>query len=192
MSSKSFHLQRPTTKEITLLQSSEDKPFSYTSRKPFCLGKKTKQKSISMTKMVFLFLIKKAAFDLWQLGSFKWCERMLWDFNWIFLSNRPKSHFIFLNFLGVLFWERETDLLFHLFMHSLVDSRMCPDQEWNLQRWHVRTTLQPTEHPAWAIFLNLKKRSRGLNQNNMPCISTQFRSSRLLLVITVLRFMVTS
>ena len=36
---------------------------------------------------------------------------------------------------------RETDLLFHLLMHSLVDSCMCPDQESNTQPWHIGTML---------------------------------------------------
>ena len=33
--------------------------------------------------------------------------------------------------------KRNIDLLFHLFMHSLVASCMCPDQGSNLQLWHV-------------------------------------------------------
>ena len=37
--------------------------------------------------------------------------------------------------------ERVIILLFHLFMHSLVDSSMCPDQGPNLQPWHIRMTL---------------------------------------------------
>ena len=38
--------------------------------------------------------------------------------------------------------ERNTDLLFHLFMHSLVDSCMClPDWGSYLQPWHMGTTL---------------------------------------------------
>ena len=43
--------------------------------------------------------------------------------------------------------EREIeniDLLFHLFMHSLVDSCVCPDQGWNPQPWCIGTTFQPT------------------------------------------------
>ena len=34
--------------------------------------------------------------------------------------------------------ERE---LFHLFMHSLVDSSVCPDQGANPQPWRIRTML---------------------------------------------------
>ena len=41
--------------------------------------------------------------------------------------------------------EKNTDLLFHLFMHSLVDSYMCPDQGSNPQPWYIGTMLQPTE-----------------------------------------------
>ena len=37
--------------------------------------------------------------------------------------------------------ERNINLLFHLFMHSLVDSCRCPDQGWNLQHWHIETML---------------------------------------------------
>ena len=32
--------------------------------------------------------------------------------------------------------ERETDLLFYLFIHSLLDSCMCPDQGLKPQPWH--------------------------------------------------------
>ena len=41
--------------------------------------------------------------------------------------------------------ERERDLLFHLFLHSLVDSCMCTDQVLNLQRWHMEIMLKSTE-----------------------------------------------
>ena len=37
------------------------------------------------------------------------------------------------------------DLLFHLVMHSLVASRMCPDWGWNPPPWHIKITLQPTD-----------------------------------------------
>ena len=37
--------------------------------------------------------------------------------------------------------KRNTDLLLHLSMHSLVDSPMCPDWGSNPQPWHIRTTL---------------------------------------------------
>ena len=33
--------------------------------------------------------------------------------------------------------EGERDLLFHLFMHSLVDSCLCPDQGSNPQPWCI-------------------------------------------------------
>ena len=45
-------------------------------------------------------------------------------------------------------------MLFHLFMHSLVDSRMCPDQRWHSQPWHIRRVLQTTELPFKIIPLN--------------------------------------
>ena len=37
--------------------------------------------------------------------------------------------------------EREINLLFHLFMHSLVDSCMCPDWRLNLKSWHTGMAL---------------------------------------------------
>lgn len=37
--------------------------------------------------------------------------------------------------------ERGINLLFHLFMPSLVDTHMCPEQGWNLQSWHIQTIL---------------------------------------------------
>ena len=33
--------------------------------------------------------------------------------------------------------ERDINLLFHLFMHSLVDSCTCPDRGRNTQPWHI-------------------------------------------------------
>ena len=33
--------------------------------------------------------------------------------------------------------KRNMDVLFHLFIHSLVDSCTCPDQGLNLQPWHM-------------------------------------------------------
>ena len=49
--------------------------------------------------------------------------------------------------------ERNIDLLFHLFMHSLVESCTCPDRELNLQPWHIGTTLQPAELPSEDTFI---------------------------------------
>ena len=37
--------------------------------------------------------------------------------------------------------KKDIDLLFHLFMQSLVDFYMCPDWGLNSQPWHSRTTL---------------------------------------------------
>ena len=47
--------------------------------------------------------------------------------------------------------EREINLLFHLFMHSLVDSWICHDWGWNPKPWHIRTMVQPPEHLARAL-----------------------------------------
>lgn len=44
--------------------------------------------------------------------------------------------------------EKETErnnLLFHLLVHSLVDSCMFTDWGSNLQPWHIGVMLQPTE-----------------------------------------------
>lgn len=38
-------------------------------------------------------------------------------------------------------------LLFHWFMHLLVDSCLCPDQRWSPQSLCIRTMLQPLELP---------------------------------------------
>ena len=48
--------------------------------------------------------------------------------------------------------ERSIDLLFHLFIHSLVDSCMCPDQGSNTQPWHIGTMLKPIELPGQGNF----------------------------------------
>ena len=46
--------------------------------------------------------------------------------------------------------ERERDidsnLLFHLFMHLLVDSYMCPDQGLNLRPWHIGMVFKPISY----------------------------------------------
>ena len=56
--------------------------------------------------------------------------------------------------------ERDIDLLFHLFMHSLVDSWMCPDWGLNPQPWGTGRTLEPAEPPARAVHRNPRRRSR--------------------------------
>ena len=44
--------------------------------------------------------------------------------------------------------EENIRALFHPFMHSLVDSYMCPGQESKLQPLLIEMTLQPTELPG--------------------------------------------
>lgn len=51
--------------------------------------------------------------------------------------------------------ERNISLLFHLFMHSLVNSCMCPDGEWNPQPCCIGITLQPSELPNQAYYIFL-------------------------------------
>ena len=41
--------------------------------------------------------------------------------------------------------ERNINWLSHLFMHSLVNSCMCPNWESNLKPWHIGTMFWPTE-----------------------------------------------
>ena len=57
--------------------------------------------------------------------------------------------------------ERSSDLLFHLFMHSFVDSCMCPDQGLKVQPWHIRTMLQPpklsSQGESPLLFICLSK-----------------------------------
>ena len=43
--------------------------------------------------------------------------------------------------------EKHTDLLFHLFMHSLVNSCMCPDRGLNPQPWCMGMMLESTKPP---------------------------------------------
>ena len=51
--------------------------------------------------------------------------------------------------------ERNINMLFHLFMHSVADSYMCPDQGSNLQPWCTGTMLQPTELPDQGVSAQL-------------------------------------
>ena len=48
--------------------------------------------------------------------------------------------------------ERSIDLLFHLFMHQLVDSCMCPDWESNLHLGVSEQCSNQLSYPARALF----------------------------------------
>ena len=50
--------------------------------------------------------------------------------------------------------ERDTNLLSHLFVHSLVDSYMCPHQRWNLQPLQIGMMLLPNELPDQVNLLS--------------------------------------
>ena len=83
----------------------------------------------------------------WKIGRNDSVVRVHWD-------NADRvytdiSLFKFL-FIGVCVCERERliNLLFHLLMHSLVDSCMCPERELNPPPWHVGTC---SSHPS--LFL---------------------------------------
>ena len=73
----------------------------------------------------------------------------------ILKSECYSSHFL----KNIIVWlidlvEREGHiaLLFHLLMHSLVDSCMCPDRGWKPRPWHIWTTLKPAELPGQGIL----------------------------------------
>ena len=51
--------------------------------------------------------------------------------------------------------RRNIHLLFHLSIHSLIDSFMCPEQGLNPQPWHIRTTLQPAELPRQGQYCDM-------------------------------------
>ena len=56
------------------------------------------------------------------------------------LTSRPgRTNFWVLKYFTFILRERETGLLFHIFIHSLVDSYMCPDLGSNLQPCQYRS-----------------------------------------------------
>ena len=79
-----------------------------------------------------------------------------------FLEQQPQ---LFFTFLFVDFREteskgekeRNTDLLFYLFMYSLVDSCLCPEQGSNPQPWCIGMMLQPAEHPAKILTATISE-----------------------------------
>ena len=60
--------------------------------------------------------------------------------------------FLIKNFFNWFEREKHIGLLFHLLMHSLVDSCMCPDRRSNPHPWRIRTMLSPTELPGQGPF----------------------------------------
>ena len=56
-------------------------------------------------------------------------------------------------------------MLFHLFMHSLVDSCMCPDYSSNLQPWRIGTGAPVTWAPFRCFVLQSKLFTCGWNTN---------------------------
>ena len=70
-------------------------------------------------------------------------------------------------FFYLLIWERERkgerernlDLLFHSFMHLLVDSCRCPDWGSNLQTWLIGMMLSPTRLPVQGLFNSFNPRN---------------------------------
>ena len=90
----------------------------------------------------------------------------VWWRAWNFILSVTRSHggglllLLLLVLINLRQREREKNiyLLFHLFMHSSVDSSVCPDQISNPQPWRIGTTLQLTELHGW---LKVKGRNRA-------------------------------
>ena len=57
------------------------------------------------------------------------------------------------------FWEREKNinLLFYLFMHSLISSCMYPDQRSNPQLWHIGKMFWPSDLPGQGLITFFQK-----------------------------------
>ena len=81
------------------------------------------------------------------------------------LSHTSQGCFDFLN-IYLLIWERNSGLVFHLSLHSLVDSCLFPDRKWNLQPFGVRHGA-PTRWatPGMIISLLLPFPSETLTAN---------------------------
>ena len=73
--------------------------------------------------------------------------------------------------------QRNITLLFLLFMHSFVDACMCPDQRSNLQSWHIRMTLQPTELLSQGRFFCFVLFNKFINLHLMNSLLTSPRFS---------------
>ena len=70
-----------------------------------------------------------------------------------FLNYFRVCFFLNLSLIFFNWWERERniDLLFHLLMHSLVSSLMCPEQRSNPQPWHMQTNSNQLSYLARAV-----------------------------------------
>ena len=79
-----------------------------------------------------------------------WGDPGIWAVVCEWLSMRQGQSYIyfFCNVIDFRERGRNINLLFHLLMHSLVDSCVYPDRGSNPQPWHSRTMLQPTELPG--------------------------------------------
>ena len=64
-----------------------------------------------------------------------------------------KTKLIFREKKGEAGRERDIDLLFHVFMHSLVTSCVCPDQELHPQPWYMGWCSNQPSYPARALHL---------------------------------------
>ena len=64
--------------------------------------------------------------------------------------------------------ERDVNLLFHLFMHSLVASCMCPDQGSNPQPWSMWMTLYPSELPSQGADTRILKEQGTKDKIGLP------------------------
>ena len=87
----------------------------------------------------------------------------------------------FLKFLNYLFIleknegrERDINLLFHWFMHPLVDSCMCPDGGSSLQAWHFQTMLLKLPSLCWTLNCHNTKMSTLISA---PLVNNNFKGT---------------
>ena len=94
--------------------------------------------------------------------------------------------YIYLIIFNFIYWflrerKRDIDLLLHLFMYSLVDSCMCPDQRPYLKPWHIEITFYPTELPSQGgmytfnySILTTYKHSHKVSMHNIGLLWLNF------------------
>ena len=89
-------------------------------------------------------------------------------------ATRQELYFTSLKFFYLLILERgegererdrNINLLFHLFMNSLVAPCMCPDWGWNPQPWHMGLMFQPTEQHSQGYISHLNEKILSLKLN---------------------------
>ena len=104
-------------------------------------------------------------FNLYQKNFNQSSTRVLEETEFRYVSsnfNRSKYLIYYMHFFLKIFYllilererkrEREREILFQLFMHSLVASCMCPDWRLNTQSWSIRDDAHPTEQPGQGLY----------------------------------------